>query len=95
VGNLFRGVQSQAGEIGDLSDIVSTGRDHNHGCSSGCGATIDMVRDGGMNISDTTVRLSGASKQVFDNNLEFFLRNNEEIPLNSPYFRLKYMIKAY
>lgn len=95
VSNLFRGVSSQAGEIGDLSDIVNTGADHSHGCESGCGDTIDMVRDGGMNISDTTARLSGASRQIFDNNLEFFLRNNSDIPLNSPYYRLKYMIKAY
>jgi hypothetical protein len=54
-----------------------------------------MVRDGGMGISDTTLRFTGANDSIMNNNLEFTLRNNEQIPLNAPYFRLKYMVKAY
>lgn len=77
---------------------ITSGATHNHGNNgdnSNPNGTFDMVKDGGMNISDSTVRMSNASKSVFDNNLAFYMRNNEAIPLNSPYFRLKYLIKAY
>jgi hypothetical protein len=39
--------------------------------------------------------MNRASATNFDNNLQFFLRNNEDIPILSPAFRLKYMIKAF
>ena len=41
------------------------------------------------------VNLSVASRQNFDSNLSFYLRNNEPIPLRTDYFRLKWLIKAY
>lgn len=46
-------------------------------------------------VEPSTVTMSVASRNVFDGSLSFFLRNNEDIPLISDYFRLKWMIKAY
>jgi hypothetical protein len=46
-------------------------------------------------IDNVVVRLTNASRPIFNSSLRFFLRNNEELPVNSNYFRLKYMIKAY
>ena len=54
-----------------------------------------MVTDAGMNITDTTLRFTGANASIMNNNISFFLRNNERVPMNAPYFRLKYLIKAY
>lgn len=50
-----------------------------------------------MNIflEPAPVTLSNASRFIFNSSLAFYLRNNEEMPVNSNYFRLKYMIKAY
>ena len=67
---------------------------HGHTGTGGVGS-FSMTLEGGMSISDSTIRLSGQSQQLFNNSLRFFLRNAEDIPVNSPYFRLKYMIKAY
>lgn len=46
-------------------------------------------------LETTTVTLSNASRNKFDNALQFYVRNAEQIPINSNYFRLKWMIKAY
>jgi hypothetical protein len=50
-----------------------------------------------MNIflEPAPVTLSNASRFIFNSSLAFYLKNNEEMPVNSNYFRLKYMIKAY
>lgn len=83
---------------GTLADgpygVADPGQAHGHGVTDGSG-TINMVTDAGMSIGDTDFTLSNASRPIFDNALRFVLRNNETIPLNAPYFRLKYMIKAY
>ena len=76
-----------------LSESQS-GQLHTH-TASGLNGSFDMVKDGGMLISDTTARMSIQSKQLFDNATSFYLRNNEAIPVNAAYFRLRYMIKAY
>jgi hypothetical protein len=93
----FKPVEGSAGEIVSgpygLSDS-SAGQQHNH-TTTGTVGSFDMVKDAGMIISDTTVRMNLQSKQLFDNSLNFYLRNNENVPVNAPYFRLKYMIKAY
>ena len=93
----FKPVEGSAGEILSgpygLSDS-SAGQQHNH-TTTGTVGSFDMVKDAGMIISDTTVRMNLQSKQLFDNSLNFYLRNNENVPVNAPYFRLKYMIKAY
>ena len=93
----FRPTSGGAGEIltgpYGLSESQS-GQLHTH-TASGLNGSFDMVKDGGMLISDTTARMSLQSKQLFDNATSFYLRNNEAIPVNAAYFRLRYMIKAY
>lgn len=93
-GDTFVATQPDGGTLEQGPHGTDGGQSHGHGVRNGNG-TFDMVRDAGMNISDTTLRMTNASRTILDNSLEFFLRNNEEIPLNSPYFRLKYLIKAY
>lgn len=84
------------GDGGTLENSTTTlGDIHSHTISDSGPGSFDMVVDAGMNISDTTLRFTGANSSILNNNMEFFLRNNEKIPINSPYFRLKYLIKAY
>jgi len=93
----FKPTTGGAGEIltgpYGLSESQS-GQLHTH-TASGLNGSFDMVKEGGMLISDTTARMSLQSKQLFDNATSFYLRNNEAIPVNAAYFRLRYMIKAY
>ena len=93
----FKPCDAGTGEISEgpwgLSDSNS-GRTHTHP-TTGTVGTFDMVKDAGMIISDTTITMNLQSKQLFDNSTSFYLRNNEAIPVNAPYFRLRYMIKAY
>lgn len=93
VGGQFVGTTGDSGSLETPPPCI--GESHGHGIQSAGPGSFDMVRDGGMSISDTTLRLTSAARTIFDNNLDFHLRNNEAIPLNAPYFRLKYMIKAY
>lgn len=48
-----------------------------------------------MFLEPAPITMTTASKSIFDGALSFTLQNNEELPLLSPYFRLKYLIKAY
>ena len=41
------------------------------------------------------ISLTNASKNIFDSSLIFYLKNAEDLPLISNYFRVKYLIKAY
>lgn len=91
----FFGITAAAGEILEGPyGVGNPGQVHNH-VNTGLNGSFDMSREGGMIISDTTLRMNLQSRQLFDNSLRFFLRNNEAIPLNAPYYRLKYLIKAY
>ena len=93
----FRPVSAATGEILEgpygLSDTTA-GQLHTHNATNLTGS-FDMVKDAGMIISGTTARMNIQSKQLFDNATSFYLRNNEAIPVNAAYFRLRYMIKAY
>lgn len=83
-------------DSGILDDSYTTeGADHGHGIQNSGPGNFDMVVDAGMGISDTTLRFTSANDSIMNNNLRFTLKNNEQIPLNAPYFRLKYMVKAY
>jgi len=96
-GGIFNDTSPDSGTIlpgPQLRNGVDSGQAHSHGIRDGSG-TFDIIRDAGMSISDTNFTLLPSSRTVLDNSLQFFLKNNEEIPMNSPYFRLKYMIKAY
>ena len=46
-------------------------------------------------VETSTITMSNASRATFDSNLSFNLRNAETIPINSNYYRVKWMIKAY
>jgi len=48
-----------------------------------------------VSLPPGTVTMRTTSRTPFDNNLKFYMRNNESIPLQQPYFRLKYLIKAF
>lgn len=57
--------------------------------------TLNIVNDLGVNINPGIMTLSNSSRLSFDNSLSVRLQAAEEITLMSPYFRLKYIIKAY
>lgn len=76
------------------------------GPSNGAGDTVSQTINMSFIPGSTTpsfnlflepapITMTTASKAIFDAALKFTLRNNEGLPLLSPYFRLKYMIKAY
>ena len=46
-------------------------------------------------LEHAPVTMTTATKSIFDGSLKFVLKNNESLPLLSPYFRLRYLIKAY
>lgn len=46
-------------------------------------------------LDPAPVRLTNASRNIFDSSLAFYLKNSEDLPLISNYFRVKYLIKAY
>lgn len=48
-----------------------------------------------MFLEPAPITMTTATKSIFDGSLAFVLKNNEELPLLAPYFRLKYLIKAY
>lgn len=91
---LFFQTRAGNGLLEQSPPTTDQGVPHSHGVVDGSGS-FNMVTQGGINISDTTLTLSGQSQQVFNSSLRFYLRNAEDIPINSAYFRLKYMIKAY
>jgi len=92
-GGEFRFTEPSGGSL--ANSTTTLGASHSHSISDIGPGSFNMVTDAGMGISDTTLRFTGANSSILNNNLSFFLRNNEQIPLNAPYFRLKYMIKAY
>jgi len=49
----------------------------------------------GIEIIDGNAVMSTRSRTPWDSALSFYLRNNEVCPMIQPYFRLKYMIKAF
>jgi len=49
----------------------------------------------GVTITDATVTLKNTTKSSWDASLRIRLQAAEELPLMTPYFRLKYIIKAY
>lgn len=57
--------------------------------------TISVTEDIGNNIRPATVTLSDSSRTAFDNIISVRLQAAEEIILLTPYFRSKYIIKAY
>lgn len=71
-----------------------------HGTNRG-GVGADSVGDSitqldtGSTVNNGTAVLSNQSNNIWNSNLKFTLQNNEMLPINQKYFRLKYMIKAW
>lgn len=57
--------------------------------------TINLVNDAGVSLNPGIFRMKDSSRSDFDGALSVRLEAAEEIVLMSPYFRLKYIIKAY
>jgi microcystin-dependent protein len=57
--------------------------------------TINVVTDIGNNVNPSIVTLSDSSRTVFDNSIDVRLQAAEPITLLTPYFRAKYLIKAF
>jgi hypothetical protein len=57
--------------------------------------TINLVNDAGVSLNPGTFTMKEVSRSDFDASLSVRLEAAEEIVLMSPYFRLKYIIKAY
>lgn len=49
----------------------------------------------GMTLSSVDITMTNQSRALFNGAMSFYLRNNESCPMLQPYFRLKYLIKAY
>jgi len=74
------------GTLGNLS-LTQTVDIHNDTSSSNPSMGVD--------ITDGTAIMSTRSRTAWDSAHTFYLRNNEVLPMIQPYFRLKYMIKAF
>jgi hypothetical protein len=57
--------------------------------------TVDVTNDLGVFFNIGNFTLSDAAKTDFDAALGMRLQSAEELPMMQPYFRLKYIIKAY
>ena len=57
--------------------------------------TIDIINDLGVSVRPALVTMTDASRTAFDNAISVRLQAAEELVLLSPYFRSKYIIKAY
>ena len=57
--------------------------------------TLDIVDDLGVSLNPGTFTVANTARLPFDNALSVRLQAAEKITLMSPYFRLKYIIKAY
>lgn len=77
------------GKTANEGDGIGSG-----GGSDGVSGSFTMAQ-AGMSISSTELTMTNQSRPIFDGALRFYFRNNENIPIQVPYFRLRYMIKAY
>ena len=57
--------------------------------------TIDVINDLGVSVRPASVTMTDSSRTAFDNAISVRLQAAEELVLLSPYFRSKYIIKAY
>jgi poly(3-hydroxybutyrate) depolymerase len=82
----------------EASNSVSANRNDSIGSGGGSvslsGLNFSMA-SAGMSIESTELTMTNQSRSIFDDSLRFYLRNSESLPLRVPYFRLRYMIKAY
>ena len=55
------------------------------------------VGDASLNVflPNADLTMTSTSRTIFDSSLSFYIRNTETVPIQSKYFRMKWMIKAY
>jgi hypothetical protein len=81
--------------------LPGNGSSANHGEGIGSGGGGDGVSgsftmdSAGMTIGTTDITLTNQCRPIFDDALRFYFRNADDMPIRTPYFRLRYMIKAY
>jgi hypothetical protein len=81
--------------------LPGNGSSANHGEGIGSGGGGDGVSgsftmdSAGMTIGTTDITLTNQCRPIFDDALRFQFKNPESLPIRYPYFRLRYMIKAY
>lgn len=79
-------------------DISAQGQGHGTGRggvgSDSIAGGFDQL-DTGSSLQDGLLTMSQQSNSLWNDVLSFYLRNNEALPLNYKYFRLKYFIKAW
>ena len=46
-------------------------------------------------LPQADITMTTTSRTIFDSSLSFYIRNTETVPIQSKYFRMKWMIKAY
>lgn len=76
------------GDISGASESVTT-TVNLHASRESSAPTVNLV------LEPVNVRLTNACRPIFDSSIAFYLRNAEQLPVNSNYFRMKYLIKAY
>ena len=72
---------------------TSFGNDNNRGTT--INKTVNVVNDLGVFFNIGNFTLSDAAASDFDSALSMRLQAAEEMPMMQPYYRLKYIIKAY
>jgi hypothetical protein len=94
-----RGNSNESGNLVNALVIGSNTSNSNITESSNVGnvisKTLNIVNDLGVSLNPGTFTVSNTSRLPFDNALSVRLQAAEKITLMSPYFRLKYIIKAY
>lgn len=73
------------------TEVVTT----NNSVGDSITKTISALTDIGNSVNPSVITLSDSSRTVFDNAIDVRLQAAEPITLLSPYFRAKYIIKAF
>jgi hypothetical protein len=99
VGRQTIGNSETSGNLVNSLDVGGNTSNTSFNVSSNIGNQIsknlNIVNDLGVDMNPGTITLTNSSRTAFDNSLSVRLQAAEEITLMSPYFRLKYIIKAY
>ena len=80
---------------GSISQKFGTSYSQDNNRGAVINKTIDIVNEGGVFCNIGQFELSTAAKSVFDSALSVRLQAAEELALMQPYFRVKYIIKAW
>ena len=90
-GNLVNSSINPVNETAHDTTVVGT----SNNIGKAINKTIDVVNQAGVTLNPGNFVMKNSSRTDFDNALSVRLEAAERIPLMSPYFRLKYIIKAY